>query len=234
MTRSTAWCAHARPKGRRLKAIVLDQLAADRAAGGGGRGLARARRRRPSASGSRSRSGACWRRARASMKARLYQEAAHAGDARRRGGGAEAPRRPHRRRARAARLAASRPAGASISWPRSSTARPTRCAPRPTTPRRRGPAWSSRPSSTRCASRCRTLSETGDRGRTTRSRASRGAGCCWCCPRLRAPARPRWRGACWRPTRACACRSPSPRASRGPARSTARTTTSSTRPSSSA
>src|SRR5262249_10591485 len=49
----------------------------------------------------------------------------------------------------------------STSWPRNSIARPIRCAPRPAIPRRPGRALSSRPSSIRCASRSRTLSEPG-------------------------------------------------------------------------
>src|SRR5262249_32734870 len=49
----------------------------------------------------------------------------------------------------------------STSWRRSSTARRTRCAPRRAIQRRRGPALSSKLSSTRCVSRSRTLSEAG-------------------------------------------------------------------------
>ena len=95
------------------------------------RGLARAR---PEAIRRRLKEqiASCWRPVRASTSAAAS------------GGGAAATRADveeelkrlhgaHRRRARAARRAGERSAASSISWPRSSTARPTPCAPRRTT-----------------------------------------------------------------------------------------------------
>ena len=117
-------------EGRRLQAVVLDQLAAIERSGGRDRAFAGALARSDPAAAEGAGGAPAGDGSRRSMKVastrkrRLLATRADAEE--------ELKRldRAHCRRARTARSRASRPAGASISWRRSSIARPTRCAPK--------------------------------------------------------------------------------------------------------
>ena len=130
--RSTSSIAARVEEGRRLAAVLADQLksvedlvAAGEADRGGGAGAAE---------GAHPRSGGApdrrWRR---SQPRAAAPGSADRRDARRRARGDRPADQPHRERARPGRSRAARSGGGSTSSRRSSTARPTRSAPRPLT-----------------------------------------------------------------------------------------------------